>query len=332
MMRSSFLTETACSAGQLDTNSWICNQVQSWTGDVRVAQVIDGTLGTVTRVLTIVIAALVARFLLVRLINRVVDALATSPAAAERERERNLADRAEAAIAAVSAMAVARRSQRARTLGSVLRSITNVVIGLIAVLMIMQVLGYPIGPLLASAGIVGVALGFGAQTLVKDFLSGVFMLLEDQFGVGDVVDLGEAIGTVESVGLRITKLRDFDGTLWYVRNGEVLRVQNRSQGWGRAMVDLLLAPSTDLTEATRILITVATEARRDPALTPLLRDDPEVVSVESIEPQGVTVRLMMNTQPLKGVPVARELRVRALEALGVAGIELARPAWPTTSA
>jgi small conductance mechanosensitive channel len=128
-----------------------------------------------------------------------------------------------------------RRRARSATLGSVLQSVAAAVIYSIAVLMTMSELTFNIGPLIASAGIVGVAVGFGAQTLVKDFLSGIFMILEDQFGVGDLVDLsmtdiGETTGVVESVGLRTTRVRAPDGVVWHVRNGEVVRVGNRSQG------------------------------------------------------------------------------------------------------
>ncbi len=124
-----------------------------------------------------------------------------------------------------------RRRQRAETVGSLLRSVTSLVIGVLAVMLVLGEIGFNLGPFIAGAGIVGIALGFGAQNLVKDFLSGIFMILEDQYGVGDVVDLGAASGTVEAVGLRVTRLRDGNGTLWYVRNGEILRVGNKSQGF-----------------------------------------------------------------------------------------------------
>ena len=123
-------------------------------------------------------------------------------------------------------------------MGSLLRSIVTFVVVTLAVLTVMALLGIPLGPLLASAGVAGVALGFGAQSLVKDFLSGIFMIIEDQYGVGDVIDTGEAIGTVEEVSLRITRLRDANGITWYVRNGEIIRIGNRSQGCSTAIVDM----------------------------------------------------------------------------------------------
>jgi small conductance mechanosensitive channel len=324
------LLHSSCVVGEEATNSWVCNKVYAWTGDAQTARLADAVLGGTFRVLTITIAAFVIRFVLFKLIDRVTDQIVTSPSTTERQEGRFAALKPDTLLAAASPMLMARRAQRARTLGSVLKSIANVVIGLISVLMIMSVLGYPIGPLLASAGIVGVALGFGAQTVVKDFISGVFMLMEDQFGVGDLVDVGEAIGTVEAVSLRITRLRDGNGAIWYVRNGEVVRVQNQSQGWAKANVEVLLAPDVDLTRVTTVLLTVAKEAREDKEFAPLLRDDPEIVSVESITPAGANLRLQMTTQPLQGVPATRVLRVKVHQALADAGIPLAHPAWPAT--
>ena len=134
--------------------------------------------------------------------------------------------------------AATRRVQRAKTMGDLLKSVITGVLIAIFGTMILSQLGVNIAPIIASAGILGIALGFGAQSLVKDFLSGIFMIFEDQFGVGDIVDVGEAIGTVEAVSLRVTRLRDLDGTVWYVPNGEILRVGNKSQNWSRAVVDI----------------------------------------------------------------------------------------------
>ena len=161
--------------------------------------------------------ALIVRWFLHRLINRVVAGATSNPVT-------KLMNRGAAAAAAD------RSGQRARTLGSVLRSLCTAVVGVTAMIMVLGEFGVDLAPILASAGIVGIAVGFGAQNLVKDFLSGMFMLFEDQYGVGDIVDVGQASGTVETVGLRITTLRDVNGTLWYVRNGEILRVGNKSQG------------------------------------------------------------------------------------------------------
>ena len=143
-----------------------------------------------------------------------------------------------------------RRVQRAATMGTLLKSIVSGVVFTVIALMFISELGYDIAPLIASAGIIGVALGFGSQALVKDFLSGIFMIFEDQYGVGDVVDLGEASGTVEAVSLRVTRLRDVNGTVWYVRNGEILRVGNMSQNWARTVLDVTVGYTEDLVAGT----------------------------------------------------------------------------------
>ncbi len=134
-------------------------------------------------------------------------------------------------------------------MGAILKSTSTFAISAMAILTVMGLLGLPLGPLLASAGVGGVALGFGAQSLVKDFLSGIFMIVEDQYGVGDVIDTGEAIGTVEDVTLRVTRLRDGNGVVWYIRNGEIVRIGNRSQGWSTAVVDTAVAYDEDIDRA-----------------------------------------------------------------------------------
>jgi small conductance mechanosensitive channel len=156
-----------------------------------------------------------------------------------------------------------RAEQRIEALASVLRSLTTFVIYAVAAFMILGELGVNLGPLLAGAGIIGVALGFGSQSLVKDFLSGVFILIEDQFGVGDIVNLdGETSGTVEAVSLRTTRLRSVDGTVWHVPNGEIRRVGNQSQHWSRALIDIEVAYDTDLDHAEAVIARVADEVAK----------------------------------------------------------------------
>ena len=166
-----------------------------------------------------------------------------------------------------------RRRQRADSLGSVLKSIASVAIFAVAVMLILGELGVNLAPLIASAGIAGVALGFGAQNLVKDFIAGLFMLLEDQYGVGDVVDVGEASGTVEAVGLRITTIRDARGVLWYIRNGEIVRVGNRSQGWALVIVDVPVG-FAGVEEAAAVLRAAAAGLADDPEFADDLLEPP----------------------------------------------------------
>ena len=179
-----------------------------------------------------------------------------------------------------------RRVQRAKTMGDLLKSvITGVLVAVIGT-MILSELGVNIAPIIASAGIIGIALGFGAQSLVKDFLSGVFMIFEDQYGVGDVVDVGEASGTVEAVSLRVTRLRDLNGTVWYVPNGEIIRVGNMSQNWARAVVDVNVGYCEDLARVQRVLREVAHDLWDDEDFKDLIIEEPEVTGVEMFSPDG----------------------------------------------
>jgi moderate conductance mechanosensitive channel len=192
--------------------------------------------------------------------------------------------------------------------------------------MVLAELTLNIGPLLASAGILGVALGFGAQTLVKDFLSGIFMILEDQYGVGDVVELGQsaggATGTIEAVGLRVTRLRDVHGTVWYIRNGEVLRVGNMSQGWAQAVIDVDVPHDQDLARVQELLKQVGRELAADPAVDGILLEEPEVWGVEALSGASVVVRVVAKTAPLKQWEVARLMRERIKRAFDAEGIRV----------
>lgn len=232
-------------------------------------------------------------------------------------------------------MSVARQEQRSETMGSVLRSAAALVIAVVVITVIANLNDWNLGPVLASAGVAGVALGFGAQTLVKDFLAGLFMLIEDQYGVGDVVDLGPATGIVEAVGLRVTQVRDLSGTLWYVRNGEVLRVGNMTQGWSRAFVEVLVAPDADVARATELLAAAAADVAADPELAAHLLGDAEVTSDEDLDGESVRLRLMIKVAPAKQWVVQRAVRARIRERFAAGGIGLAvarRQVWQEGSA
>lgn len=190
-----------------------------------------------------------------------------------------------------------RRAQRARTVGSLLRNVTSIVVGIIAAAMVLSELGVDLAPILASAGIVGIALGFGAQALVKDYLSGIFMVIEDQYGIGDFIDVGECQGTVEEVGLRITRLRDSDGTLWHVRNGEILRVGNSSQGWSVAVLDLAFPYDADDATIDQVIADTNTRLAAIPELTKHTIDKPTTVGIQDVTGEAVTVRVTINTKP-----------------------------------
>ncbi|MFC7649049.1 mechanosensitive ion channel family protein [Streptosporangium lutulentum] len=168
------------------------------------------------------------------------------------------------------------------------------------------------------------AIGFGAQELVKDFIAGMFMLLEDQYGVGDVIDAGAAIGTVEAVTLRITRLRDIDGRVWYVRNGTITRVGNESQGWSRAAVDVPVAYTSDIPAVREILEEVTNEIWADPAYRDsVIVEEPQVWGIEQISDTAIIFRISAKTLPSKQAQVARELRIRVKSALDRASIPIA---------
>ena len=213
-----------------------------------------------------------------------------------------------------------RRSQRADAIGALVRNLSSVVIWLVASASILQILGVQLGPLVAGAGFVGLAIAISAQQLVTDFLAGIAMLLEDEYGVGDVIDVGPATGEVERVGLRTTQLRAVDGTVWHVRNGEIDRVGNLSRDWRRVLLDVEVARGADLPLATRTVDHAAQELSQDERWRPWLLEEPEVWGVEGLGPASATIRLGLKTRPSKRDEVARELRARVDEAIEQAGI------------
>ncbi|GAA2511821.1 mechanosensitive ion channel family protein [Kocuria salsicia] len=221
-----------------------------------------------------------------------------------------------------SGIAAERQALRARTIGAVLSSVSSLVVWAIAILMVISELGFNIAPVLASAGIAGVALSFGAQSLVKDYLSGVFIVAEDQLGIGDSVDLGEAIGTVENVGLRVTQVRDVKGTLWHVRNGEILRVGNQSQGWARCVLDIPVPYDTNIDLIADMIAHEAQMVRDDPDIGPSIVEDPEVWGVENVTGENITLRLAVKTAPLQQWDVARVMRVRIKKMLDREGLRI----------
>nr|WP_269449718.1 mechanosensitive ion channel domain-containing protein [Auraticoccus cholistanensis] len=202
-----------------------------------------------------------------------------------------------------------------------MRSVTTGAIAVIAVLTIMSAIGLPLGPVLASAGIGGIALGFGAQALVKDVFAGIFMIIEDQYGVGDLVDTGEAVGTVEEVTLRITRLRDASGVVWYVRNGEIVRVGNQSQGWSTAVVDIPVAATEDPAKVIGLLQSVVSAVAAEEEFAENIIEDPTVVGVESIVGNTMTIRIIGKTQTNTHWGLQREILERATTVLRANGVQ-----------
>lgn len=270
-------------------------------------------LGAPLRIVLILVAALVVRWLVHRAIRGVVEA-AVSRA---DDHERSSVDRI---LRSTTGITQERRRQRALTMGSLLRSIATFGIFTITILTVLAELGLPLAPLLTSAGIGGIALGFGAQSLVKDFLSGIFMIIEDQYGVGDVVDTGEAVGTVEEVTLRITRLRDASGVVWFIRNGEIIRIGNKSQGWAVASIDVPVAYDESPERVIALLEEVVTDVHEDPDLSDKLLERPTVAGVESVAGGTMTIRIFARCRPGEQFAIPREIRERAKAALDAAGV------------
>ena len=250
-------------------------------------------------------------------------AAAESSVPAEGRAPADTASQQEIAAAAARserALVDERRKQRVRALGSVLRSAASVTIFTIAGVVILGDLGINLAPLLASAGVAGIAVGFGAQNLVRDYLSGIFMLLEDQYGVGDVITVGDATGTVETVTLRITRMRDVNGTVWHVRNGTIEQVGNESQGWARAVIDFPVPYAADLSTITTILAGAAEAMWNEPAWHTVMLEQPEVWGAQEVSSSQVTMRIVAKTAPMRQWEVEREMRARVKAALGASGI------------
>ncbi|MFR0352640.1 mechanosensitive ion channel family protein [Streptomyces sediminimaris] len=262
------------------------------------------------RVLLIAVIAAVLRVVVQRSITKLIDRMTRTAQAAQGTALGGLLVNNE------------RRRQRAQAIGSVLRSVASFLILGTAALMILGTFQINLAPLLASAGVAGVAIGFGARNLVTDFLSGVFMILEDQYGVGDTIDSGVAVGEVIEVGLRVTKLRGPNGAIWYVRNGEVKRIGNLSQGWATAGVDVTLKADEDLDLVKATLDEVAERMSREEPWNELLWGPVEILGLDSVLPDSMVVHVSARTMPGKDRTVERELRWRIKRALDAADIRV----------
>lgn len=271
---------------------------------------------TPVEILILVLLALGVRWL----VNRGIRTLTTRSLALADRRRRGATSRAESLLADATGAASERYAARTTTLGSLLRSVSNIFLGTVTGLMIMAVLEVPLAPLLASAGVGGIALSFGVQSLVKDYISGVFMIVEDQYGVGDLVDFGGISGTVEEVGLRITRLRDASGKLWYIRNGEILRVGNLSQGWSTATIDIPVSYDEDPGRVAEVLNVVIDGFDADPAWSADLLERPSVAGVNSISGGTMIIRVQAKCPPNRHWVVQREFLERAATALNRAGV------------
>ena len=326
-----FALETTTSPCSSD--EFLCNAALEWTDNERLAEFADLLIGKPLKIAALLVLGLLARFLLHRLVDRLVRKaeVGVLPVRVTRmnfgraKPAKAAAQAAESASAARDTVVATRRVQRAQTMGSLLKSIITGVVLMVVVTMCLAEVNVNIAPIIASAGIIGIALGFGAQSLVSDFLSGVFMIFEDQYGVGDEIDLGEAFGTVEAVSLRVTRLRDINGTVWYVRNGEITRVGNMSQNWARTVLDITVAYHEDLTKVRRVLEDVAHDLWDDEDFQGRIIEEPSVWGVQDLGADGVTMRVALKTAPLEQWAVAREMRQRIKSRFDFEGIEIPFP-------
>lgn len=266
-------------------------------------------------VLLIIVVAVLVRIVLQFVINRVVRSIVTGV------KKKQGVDDTQALNA--TPLAAVRVVQRTRTLGGVLSSVVTTVIAIVAIMMVITTISPDAaGAFSLITAAIGAGLGFGAQNIVKDVLNGLFMVVEDQLGVGDVVDLGPATGVVESVGVRITDIRDVNGTLWHVRNGEIVRVGNLSQGWARAIIDLAVPYDSDVDEVEKLILGTALDMTDEPKWKRLVMERPEVWGIESISAEAIVIRLVVKTRTSAKDEVSRELRARLKRTLDAEGIRL----------
>ena len=243
-----------------------------------------------------------------------------------------LADRSIRSLGARSPLreVTPRAEQRATTLAGVAVSVIRIFVWSVAGLLVLAALNLDLGPLIAGASIVGVALGFGAQSLVKDFVSGFFILVEDQYGVGDVITIADTTGTVEEVNLRVTRLRAGDGTVWFVPNGEIRKVGNSAKEWARAIVDVVVPNKADLAAATAVVAEEAAAVAKDPAWADAVLEDPEVLGVELLDAETITLRVSTKTAPSRRAALAREMRARITKRLQREGLVASEATGPTS--
>ena len=270
---------------------------------------------TFVQVILIIVVAVVLRIVLRFAIDRVVNRIVNGV-----KKRQNVDDTQALTISPLSAVRVV---QRTRTLGSVLNNIVAVALVIVAGLSVITAINPTIlGSFALITAALGAGLGFGAQNIVKDVLNGLFMVAEDQLGVGDVVDLGPATGVVETVGIRITQIRDVNGTVWFVRNGEIVRVGNMSQGWSRVIIDLAVPYDADVAAVQERMLTIATQMASDLKWRSRILEKPEIWGIESISAEAIVIRLVVKTRPGTKDDVARDLRARLKIGLDAMGIKL----------
>ncbi len=298
----------------------LCRKVWDLTQNTGLSYAVDAA-SAVIRVFLILLVA----YILIRLsrvaVKRIVSDLQGDVV---QKRLAKMAKRTPRALQSSGPHLALRRAQRAETIGALLRSTATLIVGVVTFFAVLQQFSINLVPLVASAGVATAALAFGAQNIVRDFLAGLFIVVEDQYGVGDVIDVGVASGTVEAVSFRITRLRDSEGTLWHVPNGEIKKAGNKSQQWARALLEFRVALDTDIATAVRTMKATADEMWQDSAYAGIITEEPEVWGPEAIDKEGIYLRLAVKTRPMEQWHVSRALRGRVKKAFDAAGIEIAK--------
>ena len=310
---------------------FICEWIWDNTENEKLSEIVSWIVERPLKVVVILLVAMIVNRLLRRAIDRMVQRIISvreqEQTEAEIESEKtlsNVGERARRRLQRISENGE-RSRQRALTLGAVLRGTSTTIVYLMGLMIALGEIGLDLGPLLAGAGIVGLAIGFGAQSLVADFIAGVFVIIEDQYGVGDWVDVGSASGTVERVSLRTTVLRDAHGTVWVVPNGEIRRVGNSSQLWARTVLDLEVAYDTDIDKAATIIKDVADQLWEEQLEVATILEEPVVSGVQSFGADSIAIRLSVKTEPGEQWSTGRILRARIKKAFDTYGIEIPFP-------
>jgi len=284
----------------------VCNLLDQWTGNEALSSTLAWFLGTPVKAAIIVLGALLLNRFMKRTIQRLMDRLGSASE--------------DASDALVSERARERSSQRADTIGSLLRSLSTGLIFGIAALMILELIGISVIPIIASAGVLGLAIGFGAQSVVEDFLRGLFMLGEDQFGVGDRVDVGAVNGYIERVTLRTTIIKDPNGTMWHIPNSEINYVANETQDSSRAVVEVALAYDTDIDQAMEVLGAAANAACSDPEWEDKVASPPQVRGIQDLKYDDLSIRVQVWVDSGARRQFERHLRKCLKQGLDTAGV------------
>jgi len=274
----------------------------NWSEIVNVEDIVKWLTSSGLKVVLMLVGALVAVRLATFVTRRVEDAFEDNDPSTMNEREK-----------------------QAATLGKVIRNISRILVWSVAVMMILKELGIDIGPILAGVGLMGLAVGFGAQSLVKDFLAGMFVLIENQYNVGDVIQVGGASGLVEKITLRATTLRDYEGNVHIIPNGTIGVVTNKTQQWSRFVLDIGVAYKENVDEVMGVLKEIGDELAADARFASMITAPLEVLGVQDFADSAVIIRVMFTTQPVKQWTVGREFRRRVKNTFDAKGIEIPFP-------